>query len=851
MTRGLLALIIVFSSFLFARGVLALELPYDAPPYDVSVIEATGVPKDEVVPWLLPPAEPFLPGILVADRSLLKALESAGVKTRVLGEYVAPGFYYLANGSFFVSERALSGEGKILWQSGDNYLVYADENIGDRLKGLGFEIQLLFPFEKSLASITPVFSAPVLSSLARAYSPIESYYINRMAQSVSATDILGHLNSLAGKEPINVPSGSDTLRTRYSYSPHCAKAAEYIYGQFDSLGLSVDYDSYFGIPLRALAFVGLEGYAAGNEGAIFHTVDGGDTWEKQSWRSTPTLWKASFIAADSGWICGSRGCVLRTFDGGVTWDSLGHPNLNFLYGVKFVNSMVGLVCGANGTVRKTTDGGLVWIPKTSGSPQTLYDIEFTDLQNGWIVGGNGEILRSPNGGESWSRQTSNTSAVLYDVCFVDSLRGWAVGTGGTILHTGNGGSTWQSQSSGINNTLQCVCFVDSLHGWAAGTVGTVLHTSDGGTHWAIQNGGMQSTLYGLCFTDTLHGWSVGVASNIRTTDGGVNWMSLNDNFPDRWRNVIATLTGSTNPAQIYIVCGHYDSYASIDPMVSAPGADDNATGSSLVLEAARVLKDFAFSSSIRFVCFSGEEQGLLGSAYYAGVAASRGDNIAGVLNFDMVGWGTPSAYLIGNGPSEWLIDYCIAVRDSFIPELALIKLLNPSMRYSDHASFWDKGYSAFCGIETDYSINPYYHSARDTVGNINLPFTTNVTKLAVASLASLAELDTSLVSLPAQALPPLAIYLGTNFPNPFNPHTNIPFTVPATKEPTNYVLAIFDPAGRIVKILEKGHTGTTGVKKTSVWDGADEAGRPVSSGVYLCHLRCGDESRAHKIVLLR
>jgi photosystem II stability/assembly factor-like uncharacterized protein len=849
MTRGLPALIIVFSSFLFACGVLALELPYDAPPYDVSVIEATGVPNDEVVPWLLPPAEPFLPGILVADRSLLKALESAGVKTRVLGEYVAPGFYYLANGSFFVSERALSGEGKILWQSGDNYLVYADENIGDRLKELGFEIQLLFPFEKSLASITPVFSAPVLSALARAYSPIESYYINRMVQSVSAADILGHLNSLTGKEPINVPSGPDTLRTRYSYSPHCAKAAEYIYGQFDSL--SVNYDSYFGIPLRALAFVGLEGYAAGNEGAIFHTVDGGDTWEKQSWRSTPILWKASFIAADSGWICGSRGCVLRTFDGGVTWDSLGHPNLNFLYGVKFVNSMVGLVCGANGTLRKTTDGGLVWIPKTSGSSRTLYDIEFTDLQNGWIVGGNGEILCSSNGGESWSPQTSNTSAVLYDVCFVDGLRGWAVGTGGTILHTGNGGSTWESQSSGVNNTLQSVCFVDSLHGWAAGTVGTVLHTSDGGTHWAVQNGGMQSTLYGLCFADTLHGWSVGVASNIRTTDGGVNWTSLNDNFPDRWRNVIATLTGSTNPAQIYIVCGHYDSYASIDPMVRAPGADDNATGSSLVLEAARVLKDFAFSSSIRFVCFSGEEEGLLGSAYYAGVAASRGDNIAGVLNFDMVGWGTPSAYLIGNGPSEWLVDYCIAVRDSFIPELGLIKLLNPSMRYSDHASFWDKGYSAFCGIETDYSINPYYHSAGDTAGNINLPFTINVTKLAVASLASLAELDTSLVSVPAQALPPLAIYLGTNFPNPFNPHTNIPFTLPATKVPTNYVLAIFDPAGRIVKIVEKGRTGTTGVKKTSVWDGTDEAGRPVSSGVYLCHLRCGDESRAHKIVLLR
>jgi photosystem II stability/assembly factor-like uncharacterized protein len=850
-TRGLLALIIVFSGFLSAGGVLALELAYNTPAYDVSLIEATGVPNDKVVPWLLPPAEPSLPGILVADRSLLESLESAGAKTRVLGEYVASGFYYFVNGPFFVSEMTLSSEAKIIWQNGDNYLVYADENIGDRLTGLGFEIQLLFPFEKSLAAITPVFSAPVLSSLARSYSPIENYYISLMVQSVSGNDILGHLNSLTGKEPINVPSGPDTLKTRYSYSPHCAKAAEYVYGQFDSLGLSVAYDSYLGTSLRAVAFIGQEGYAAGDNGVIFHSTDGGTSWEKQYWRSTPTLWKASFIAADSGWICGSRGCVLRTFDGGATWDSLGHPNLNFLYGVKFVNSMVGWVCGGNGTLRKTTDGGLVWVLKTSGSPQTLYDVEFTDLQNGWMVGGNGEILRSSNGGESWSRQTSNTSSVLYDACFVDSLRGWTVGTGGTILHTSNGGSTWEAQSSGVINTLQSVCFVDSLHGWAVGTVGIVLHTSDGGTHWTIQNSGMQSTLWSVCFIDSLDGWSVGVASNIRTTNGGVDWSSLNDSFPDRWRNVVATLTGSKNPAKTYIVCAHYDSYASIDPMVNAPGADDNATGTSLVLEAARVLKEFAFSYSIRFICFSGEEQGLLGSAYYAGEAASRGDDIAGVLNFDMVGWGTPNAYLIGNSSSQWLVDYCIAVRDTFVPELALTKLLNSSMRSSDHASFWDKGYSAFCGIETDYGINPYYHSARDTVGNINLSFTTNVTKLAVASLASLAELDTSLVSLPPQALPSLAIYLGTSFPNPFNPHTNIPFTLPATKEPTNYVLAIFDPAGRIVKILDEGRTGTTGVEKTSVWDGSDEAGRPVSSGVYLCHLRCGDESRARKVVLLR
>jgi photosystem II stability/assembly factor-like uncharacterized protein len=850
MTKRLVAVIVVFFGFLPASGVLALELPSRAPVYDVSVVEATGVPSNLVVPWLLPPDEPFRPGILVAGSSLLKFLDSAGVKIRVLGEYVDSGSYYFVNGSPFVSEESLYRVGTILWRNGDTYLVYAEENIGDRLKGLGFEIQLLLPFAKSLASITPVPSAPMLSSPSRSYSPIESYCIKQMVQSVSTTDILGYLNSLTGEEPVNLPSGPDTLTTRYSYSPRCAEAAEYIYAKFDSMGMSVTYDSYFGIPLKTVAFVGLEGYVAGNDGAIFHTVDGGNSWESQTWRTPLTFWKASFIAADSGWICGSRGSVLRTSDGGATWDSLGFPNLNFLYGVKFVNRDVGWVCGDYGTIRKTINGGLVWVPKTSGSEQKLYDVEFADVQNGWVVGSGGEVLHTVDGGESWSRQTSNTLARLYDVCFLDSLRGWAVGDGGTILHTCNGGSTWQAQSPSVISTLQGVCFVDSLHGWAVGTEGIIVHTSDGGTHWATQESEMDGTLCGVCFTDSLHGWAAGAAAVVRTADGGLNWSSLNDNLPGRWRNVVATMAGTTNPGETYIVCAHYDSQSN-DPMVSAPGADDNASGTSLVLEAASVLKDFAFSSSIRFICFSGEEQGLLGSAYYAGEAASRGDNIAGVLNFDMVGYGTPNAYLIGDGPSEWLVDYCIAVRDSFVPELALTKLLDPGKRWSDHASFWDKGYSAFCGIEFDHGSNPYYHTSGDTVGNLNLPLTTNVTKLALASLASLAELDTSLIVLPPQALPPVALYLGTSFPNPFNPSTHIPFTLPATKEPTNYVLAIFDPAGRIVKILEQGHTSTTGIEKTSVWDGRDEAGRPVSSGVYLCHLRCGDESRAQKIVLLR
>ena len=846
--RGLIALVIVLSGLLLGSAA-AHGSTGPVSPSGLFIIEVTGAPSGLTFTWLMPPAAADAPGILIADRGGISSLELSGARVRLLADYLDPGFYHLVSVPYFVSEKTLSSIGTVVWNANGVYLVSSDEDIGNSLKALGLEAQPLQPIEASIASAARPTTAPVSLFLTRSYSPIERYYIGQKVQSVSSTEILGSLNSLTGREAINVPSGPDTLVTRYSYSPHCSKAAEYVYGQLDSMGLDVAYDSYFGIPLRAIAFVGTEGFVAGNEGTIFHTVDGGSSWMKQSWRSNNTFWKASFIAADSGWVCGSRGCVLRTRNGGATWDSLANSNPNFLYGVKFVNSMVGFICGDYGTLRKTTDGGNSWVSKPSGTSLRLYDVEFVDVQNGWVVGASGEIRYSSNGGDNWTQQTSNSSATLYDVDFVDVLKGWTVGTSGTILHTDDGGASWQPQSSGVSGILQSVCFVDSLHGWTAGTSGVVLRTSDGGAHWVLQNGGMQSTLYGVSFSDTLRGWCVGVAANITTANGGLTWTSLNDNFPDKWRNVIATKYGSTEPSRIYVVCGHYDSYAAY-PMDSAPGADDNATGTSLVLEAARVLKDLAFHYTIRFICFSGEEQGLLGSNYYAGVAASRGDNIGGVLNFDMVGWGTPAAYLIGNTPSEWLVDYCISVRDTFVSELSLVKLINPSMRWSDHTSFWDKGYSALCGIETDYGSNPFYHSIGDTVGNLNLTFAANVTKLAVASLASLAEIDTALVSLPPGPAPPVVLSLGACFPNPFNPRVQIPFTLPATTWPRDYVLAIFDPAGRVVRILEKGQTGSSGIKRTASWDGREESGRLVSSGVYVCRLSCGDESRSQKIVLL-
>ena len=98
-------------------------------------------------------------------------------------------------------------------------------------------------------------------------------------------------------------------------------------------------------------------------------------------------------------------------------------------------------------------------------------------------------------------------------------------------------------------------------------------------------------------------------------------------------NVIAEKPGLNPSAGIVIICAHLDDMPSSG---LAPGADDNGSGSIAVLHAAEILAPYNFDATLRFILFTGEEQGLLGSAAYANMVQSQ--DIRGVLNMDMIAW---------------------------------------------------------------------------------------------------------------------------------------------------------------------------------------------------------------------
>lgn len=214
-----------------------------------------------------------------------------------------------------------------------------------------------------------------------------------------------------------------------------------------------------------------------------------------------------------------------------------------------------------------------------------------------------------------------------------------------------------------------------------------------------------------------------------------NWSSSSSLYG---ANIEATLPGIDESSdEVFIVCGHYDS------VPGSPGADDNGAGTTAVLASAYLMKDRSFNHTVRFVCFSGEEQGLYGSAYYAQDAAENNENIIGVLNADMMGYadneenrGKVKVY-DDEDASVWLTDYTTDVSLEYHDLIGLTVVPSGYTWGSDHYRFWEVGYNAIFYFEAKF--NPYYHSPDDTLETMDTAYATSVSQLIVATLAGLAE----------------------------------------------------------------------------------------------------------------
>lgn len=235
-------------------------------------------------------------------------------------------------------------------------------------------------------------------------------------------------------------------------------------------------------------------------------------------------------------------------------------------------------------------------------------------------------------------------------------------------------------------------------------------------------------------------------------------------------NVVGRQPGLVDEARTCIVDAHYDAVANV------AGADDNATGVAATLEIARILSQYTFKHSIRYIGFSFEELGLVGSQHYVLNSIPAWEQLAGVLNMEMIGYYSdepgsqsippgfdllfPAATaaiiadgsrgnfitVVGNTASQPLIDTYLQAAAAHVPDLKTVGLatigtgqITPDLRRSDHAVFWDAGHQALMLTDGSNFRNPNYHTANDVISTLHMPFLVNVTKATLAAAAMLAE----------------------------------------------------------------------------------------------------------------
>ncbi len=259
--------------------------------------------------------------------------------------------------------------------------------------------------------------------------------------------------------------------------------------------------------------------------------------------------------------------------------------------------------------------------------------------------------------------------------------------------------------------------------------------------------------------------------------------------PTKITNVYAVLRGTNaaNAGRIFVVSGHYDSRNSDanDATAAAPGANDDGSGTAVVLECARVLSKHRFPATIIFLAVAGEEQGLNGSAHFAKMANAAGWDIEAMLNNDIVGGdhGGGAARYIPQNPhivrvfsegigataseeqlrqmrstggesdssSRQLVRYIVEVAKKYFSPGEFRPMMvfrrDRYLRGGDHISFNEQGYAAVRFTEYRENFNHQHQNVRTEQGVefgdlpkfVDYDYTANVARLNAVTLASLAS----------------------------------------------------------------------------------------------------------------
>jgi photosystem II stability/assembly factor-like uncharacterized protein len=250
------------------------------------------------------------------------------------------------------------------------------------------------------------------------------------------------------------------------------------------------------------------GWAIGGN-RIFHTSNGGDTWQVQF---TGEYWnKIQMINDTLGFVASGSGNILKTANGGQSWVYTTTGVSNYLYSLHFSDSQHGWAVGDQGTIIKTSDSGQNWVSVNSpisGTYTAGEGVYFTSPDSGFVgISGYGYMLRTSDGGQNWTTQY-NVPAYTGKFQFTSSQIGYLMGN--DMRKTTDGGDTW----SYVGDYAIDFHFVNDSVGFKSYINGSVQKTVNGGLSWTSINTPSGEHIWAIDFLNENLGWTVGGNGNI-------------------------------------------------------------------------------------------------------------------------------------------------------------------------------------------------------------------------------------------------------------------------------------------------------------------------------------------------
>jgi photosystem II stability/assembly factor-like uncharacterized protein len=271
----------------------------------------------------------------------------------------------------------------------------------------------------------------------------------------------------------------------------------------------------------------LNGWAAGENGDIIHTSNGGINWFVQNSPVNFFIESIFFLNSRLGWgvandYSSSGSSILSTTNGGINWSVYRYPDSTYIFKVIcFVDSLNGWMGGYHSVILNTTNGGLDWKLKNTDSAIFSYipvlNFSFYNSRLAFACGGyfdiSGIIWRTTNYGNLWNIN-SLTAEPIFAIVIFDSLN--IVATGGDwefgvfTVKTSNGGINWVFNSLNTFGIGQSISFRTRSEGWIAlSAVNEFAFSIDSGRTWSFLPTPDTATINDLKFVDPYHGWAVG------------------------------------------------------------------------------------------------------------------------------------------------------------------------------------------------------------------------------------------------------------------------------------------------------------------------------------------------------